>query len=103
MCSEDRVFTIVEKILNTTQDDLYVELCNACQKGDLEKVKYLLNLPNTSLSKNIHSNFDQVFRILCKEQQIDIINYLVLDYEIALTKYIKMYITAYPSIEKIFL
>ena len=55
--------------------DYQKEFLNACKKGDLKLVKYLLELPNNNI--NINSKNDRACRLACSKGHINIVKYLL--------------------------
>lgn len=84
-----------------------VALQNACCKNHVEIVRYLL----TSVDLKIHTLMDDEshrahgsFKLACVNNCIDVLHYLIFDYNIEKTDYLKFIIEAYPNseVEKMF-
>jgi len=66
-----------EHLKDHKQDDLDYCLSNACIRGHLELVKYLLTTKELGLNADINSEKDAAFRIACQKGHLDIIKYLL--------------------------
>lgn len=71
-----------ENLKNLSQEQLNSELIDACEKGELNKVKYLLSSHELSIHADIHFNKDQALINACERKRTDIVKYLLSSNEI---------------------
>ena len=60
-----------------SKNELNLKFYNACSKGDLEHVKYLLLSPELKENADIHSYQDEGFIKACQYGHLDIVKYLM--------------------------
>jgi len=55
--------------------------------------KYLLSSPELKEHANIHARNADIFKVICFDQLVDMVNYLIFDYKIEMTQDINKYLT----------
>ena len=88
-----------------TTQDLQNQLFNACKYGEVNIVDYILNSPdlddNGYTKPDIHFGNDSCFIISCKEGYLDVVEWLIFNYYIALTDFIKAFLMQSDNDNKI--
>jgi len=76
----------------------------ACNLNDLEKVKYLLNSKELPNHAEVHYQEDAPFILACKNEHIEVLHYLILEFKIDRTEAMNKYLADSPNqiVEKMF-
>lgn len=89
------VVNLLESDIENLQDSLNLGLQWASANGHIEVVHYLLTSPICKEKINIHHNNDSTMKSACMENRINIIEYLIFDYNIEKTNEIINYMAEY--------
>ncbi len=74
--------TYYEEFNGLVQKDLNEKLIEACQQGNLDKVRYLLISPKLKIHADIHYKLDSPLNIAVFNDKIDIVKYLLTSSEL---------------------
>jgi hypothetical protein len=65
-----------EEFKNSTKKELNEAFIASCEKGDLDRVRYILNSPELRVNAHILYNNNQGFRIAFEKNQMNVVKYL---------------------------
>ena len=86
-----------EKLKNSNEKELNQVLISACYDGNLEVVQYVLTSEDLSEHANIHYNRDNPFYWILFKGHVDIIEYLVNDFNIEKTTLIEHHLDSFKN------
>lgn len=66
-----------EKFKEFTQDQLDEAIVEACIAGQIEEIKYLLNLPDLKIHNNLDNAFNESFSYACVNDHLQVVKYLL--------------------------
>lgn len=86
---------------NTKKADIEAQngypISAAAFNGSIELLNFLLNSPSLEVKADIHSNFDNCFKVACHQNQLEILKFLILTQKIELTKQISLFLNRYKD------
>jgi hypothetical protein len=80
---------------NMHKEELTGSFVVACNIGDLDAIKSLLENPDFEKHVDVHFNNDVAFQWILCNNRFEVMKYLILEYQIDKTKKIKEYLTTF--------